>query len=127
MTVLPDTPIALIVDDDPDVRTMVADLLETLGLRGVPVADANTVVEVAVAQRPALIVLDVIMPDPDGYTVAVRLRGDSRTASIPIVFMTGQEASIYRTLSFGLGAVAFLEKPFNSNTLRAAVGQALGR
>lgn len=67
-----------------------------------------------------------MMPRMDGYTVATQLRGDPRTAAIPIVFLTGQEAPIYRTLSFGVGAVAHVQKPFTVTTLRAAVGRALG-
>jgi CheY-like chemotaxis protein len=126
MIVLPDAPLALVLDDDSEVRDVIVDMLESLGMRAMPVLDPETLVDVAASQRPALLVLDVIMPIVDGYTLATNLRGDPRTAGIPIVFMTGQEAPIYRTLGFGLGAVAFLQKPFTESTLRAAAGQALG-
>jgi putative two-component system response regulator len=126
MTVLRDAPLALILDDDPEVRDLIVEMLRGLGIRAMPVLDPETLVDVAASQRPALIMLDVIMPIIDGYTLATQLRGDARTAPIPIVFMTGQDAPVYRTLSFGLGAVAFLQKPFIETTLRAAVGRALG-
>jgi CheY-like chemotaxis protein len=118
-------PLALVVDDDPEIRAMLVEMLEQVGLRGMPIADPHAVVAVAVAEQPALILLDVMMPEMDGYTVAVRLRGNPVTARIPIVFITGRTAPVYQTLGFSLDAVAFVEKPFNLTTLRAAVGQAL--
>ena len=125
MTALPAAPLALIVDDEPDVLELAGDVLDELGLQVLALGDPETVVEAAAVHQPALILLDIMMRGLDGYTLATRLRGDPRTAEIPIVFMTGQEAPIYRTLSFGVGAVAHVQKPFTPATLRAAVGRAL--
>ncbi len=126
MTALSAAPLALVVDDDPDVRELVGDVLDELGLQVLQSADPEATLAMAAAHRPAVIILDIMMPRMDGYTVATQLRGDPRTAGIPIVFLTGQEAPIYRTLSFGVGAVAHVQKPFTPTTLRAAIGRALG-
>jgi CheY-like chemotaxis protein len=120
-------PLALVVDDDLYTLDAVAGMLEQLGLRSLGRAESDGVLEWAVAHGPAVILLDIMMPGPDGYTIATHLRGDLRTASIPIIFITGQDAPIYRTLSFGVGAIAHVQKPFTLTTLRAAVGVALAK
>jgi CheY-like chemotaxis protein len=125
MSVIPDSPLALVVDDEQDVRDLIGEVLEGLGILTVALADPGAVLEQAAAHRPALIVLDVMMPGMDGYTLAARLREDPRTATIPIVFITGQTERMYRTLSADAGAVAHVQKPFTVETLRAAVGRAL--
>jgi CheY-like chemotaxis protein len=125
MSVIPDSPLALVVDDEPDVRDLIGEVLESFGILTVAMADPGAVLEQAAAHRPALIVLDVMMPGMDGYTLAARLREDPRTTTIPIVFITGQAEPMYRALSVDAGAVAHVQKPFTVDTLRAAVGRAL--
>ena len=125
MSVIPDSPLALVVDDDPEIRDLIGEVLEEFGILTVAMAEPGAVLEQAAAHRPALIVLDVMMPGMDGYTLAAHLRDDSRTSRIPIVFITGQTEPMYRTLSVDAGAVAHVQKPFTVATLRAAVGRAL--
>ena len=126
MSVIPDSPLALVVDDDPEVRDLIGAVLESFGILTIALADPGAVLEQAAAHRPALIVLDVLMPGMDGYTLAARLREDPRTTTIPIVFITGQAEPLYRALSVASGAVAHVQKPFTAETLHAAVGRALG-
>jgi CheY-like chemotaxis protein len=125
MSVIPDSPLALVVDDEQDVRDLIGEVLEGFGILTVALGDPGAVVEQAAAHHPALIVLDVMMPGLDGYTLAARLHEDPRTSTIPIVFLTGQTESMYRTLSADAGGVAHVQKPFTVETLRAAVGRAL--
>ncbi len=125
MTVIPDSPLAFVVDDDPGVTDLIGEVLEEFGVLTMAMTDPTTVLEQAAAHRPAVIVLDVMMPGMDGYTLAARLQRDSRTASIPIVFITGQSEPMYQTMSAYAGAVAHVQKPFTTATLRAAIGRAL--
>jgi len=125
MSVIPDSPLALVVDDEPEIRGLIGEVLEEFGILTVAMADPGAVLEQAAAHRPALIVLDIMMPGMDGYTLAARLREDPRTTTIPIVFITGQTQPMYRTLSVDAGAVEHVQKPFTPETLRAAVGRAL--
>jgi CheY-like chemotaxis protein len=71
------------------------------------------VVALALEHQPVLIVLDLMMPRMDGYTVLARLRGHRSTKTIPAIVLTGQAEPVYRALSAGLGAVAHVTKPFS--------------
>ena len=126
MAVPPPAPVALVVDDEPEVVALVCDILAELGFKALT-ATTETILEIAATHSPEVVLLDIMMPGIDGYSLAIRLRRDPRTASIPIVFLTGATSPIYRTLSAGLGAVAHVQKPFTLATFRAALSRALGR
>ncbi len=126
MVAMAAAPLVLVVDDEPEVRTMISKMLE--GNRTLTLESGETALAVAQHERPALIILDIrdiYLVDVDGYTVAARLRAQPATASTPIVFVTGSDATVHQTLSRGLGAVAHLPKPFTAAQLLRAVGQAL--
>jgi CheY-like chemotaxis protein len=125
MRVIPDSPLALVVDDEPDVGDLIGDMLASFGVLAVAMNEPSAVLEQAIEHRPALIVLDVLMPGMDGYTVAARLRKHPRTRTIPIVFITGLADPRCRTLSKNAGGVAHLQKPFTVEALRDAVGRTL--
>jgi diguanylate cyclase (GGDEF)-like protein len=78
-------------------------------------------VEIAVAETPDLILLDVIMPEMDGFETCIRLKSDHRTALIPVIFVTSlnQEAEEARGLE--VGAIDFIAKPFSSAVIKARV------
>lgn len=71
-----------------------------------------------------LILLDIYLPDLDGFSVANRIRDLPETARTPIIFMTGADARVHRTLSHGLGA-AYLQKPIIASDLFRAMIRAL--
>ncbi len=125
MMATPTAPLVLVVDDEPEVRTTIADLLESEGYRTRALESGQAALELAQTECPALIILDIYLFDVDGYAVASQLRAQPATASIPVVFITGSDATAHQTLSRGLGAVAHLPKPFTAAQLLRAVGQAL--
>lgn len=116
----------LVADDEAEVRDLVCEVLADAGLRTVTAADGHQAVEQALAHRPALIILDVMMPRMDGYSTLTRLRGQPMTKDIPVIVLTGQAEPVYRTLSAGVGAVAHLTKPFSADQLTDTVRRALG-
>ncbi len=120
-----EVPVVLVADDESAVRELVCEVLETAGFQAVPVSDGEEVVARAVAARPDLIVLDVLMPGIDGYTALMRLQGERQTAHIPVVILTGRAEPIYGTLSAGVGAVAHLTKPFSPRHLTDLVRRVL--
>ncbi len=114
-------PIVLVADDEGAIRDLVSEVLTKAGFQPVVVHDGEAIPELARQHRPAAILLDVMMPRMDGYTVVTRLAGDLTTRDIPVVVLTGQMDPLYRTVSFGLGAAAHLTKPFSSRQLLATV------
>ena len=73
------------------------------------------------ADKPDLILLDVTMPEMDGYEVCARLKADPETASIPVVFLTARTEAEDEAKGFELGSVDYIHKPFNPTVVRARV------
>jgi two-component system phosphate regulon response regulator PhoB len=113
--------VVLVVDDDAEVRDLLTHVLEQAGFRTVTAGDGEEVGDLVRRERPALILLDVILPGADGYTTLARLSGDPDTRDIPVVTITGYGAPIYRTVSAGMGAREHLSKPFSPRQLLATV------
>ncbi len=119
-------PCVLVGDDEPDIRNLVCEVLRNGGFRPVAVDDGEEVLPLAAAHRPALIVLDILMPGVDGYTTLTRLRGEPRTMDIPVVILTARAEPIYGTLSAGVGAAAHVTKPFSPRQFTETVRRVLG-
>lgn len=118
--------LVLVADDEAPVRDLVCELLAEAGFRTIAASDGDQVADQAIEHRPALIILDVMMPNMDGYTALARLRGHLLTKDIPVIVLTGQTQPVYRTLSAGVGAVAHLTKPFSPRQLTETVRRVLG-
>jgi CheY-like chemotaxis protein len=110
-------PVALIADDEAEVRGLVGEVLADAGFEIVLARDGLELVELAARHRPQLIVADVMMPSMDGYTAVARLRGQAATADIPVIMVTGCTDPAYAELSAGMGACAHLTKPFSPRRL----------
>ena len=114
----------LVVDDEPEVRALLCEILEAEGYRTRAFHSGTAALHIAPTEQPALILLDIYLPDLDGYTVANRLRAVPALSSTPIIFITGADAPVHGTLSRGLGTI-YLKKPFTTAQLLQAVGRAL--
>ena len=117
----------LIVEDDPDV----AEMLEAyFRVQGYEVASANwgeDAVSACLSAPPDLVILDIRLPDIDGYQVARRLRKNRRTENIPIIFLTEKRAREDRLQGLELGADDYITKPFDIQELRLRVRNSLQR
>ena len=122
----PSAPLILVVDDDARIREVICDMLADAGLRTVTATDGNEVLNLSVNHRPALIIMDVMMPNMDGYTTLARLRSHPVTKGIPVVILSAHSTPVYHTLSAGTGAEAHLTKPFSPEDLTRAVQRILG-
>jgi CheY-like chemotaxis protein len=112
----------LLVDDDTDTRqTIEAALSRDPFFTVRDCASGAEALSAAVAWRPDLILLDVVMPDLDGPAVLARLRADKRTAPIPVVFLTVHASVGDRQEFRALGAAGVIAKPFDPATLAAEV------
>jgi len=108
-------PSILVVEDDDDCRTVLADLLEMSGYFVLSCGEARRAVEIAKEHRPALVLVDFMMPDADGGWLVRSLRAEGGSlAEVPVVLTTGSSAG--REIAESLG-VQSLEKPFDMNRL----------
>lgn len=102
----------LIVDDTPENISLLSELLQP-DYRVRAASSGRRALQVAVSEpRPDLILLDVMMPDMDGYEVIKHLQADARTANTPVIFVTALESSIDEEYGLELGAVDYITKPF---------------
>lgn len=113
----PQRPLALVADDEPEVRQLVGDVLVDVGFETLSARDGVELLELATRHCPELIVADVMMPRMDGYTAVARLRGQATTARIPVIILTGCTHPSFEELSEGIGAAAHLTKPFSPTAL----------
>ena len=117
----------LIVEDDPDVAEMVNAYFRTQGYDVFTVNWGEDGVRACQTNHPNLVILDIRLPDIDGYEVARRLRSDRRTSNIPIIFLTEKRERNDKLQGLELGADDYITKPFDIQELRLRVRNALAR
>jgi DNA-binding response OmpR family regulator len=117
-------PSVLIVEDDPRIARLVRQNLEAAGLACRVAPDGNAALAEFERDRPALIVLDLMIPGPDGHEVCRRIR---RTSDVPILMLTARGDEAEKVLGFELGADDYLVKPFSTRELVARVRALLRR
>ena len=118
--------VVLVVDDEADVRDLVCTVLQKAGFRTVAASDGDEVLLLALAHRPSVIVLDLVMSRLDGYTALTRLQGHAATQEIPVIILTARTDARYQMLSAGVGAAAHLTKPFSPRQLVETVQRIAG-
>jgi putative two-component system response regulator len=111
----------LVVDDDALIRQILADQLVEAGYLVSTAQDGEEALAKVAAESPDLILLDVIMPNLDGFEVCRRLKSDERTILIPVVMITVLTATQERIKGIEAGADEFLSKPFNPQELMTRV------
>lgn len=117
----------LIVEDDPDIAQLLQHYFTSLGYEVQAVARGQEALERTRQQLPHLIILDIMLPDIDGYEVCRRLRTNLRTSHIPIIFLTQRDERSDRIAGLELGADDYITKPFDIEELRLRVQNAIRR
>jgi two-component system alkaline phosphatase synthesis response regulator PhoP len=110
----------LIVDDERDIVDMLKYNLEKEGYRVLAAPDGKKALEMAM-KVPDLVLLDVMMPELDGWEVARRLRGEKKTSEIPIVFLTARTSEVDEIVGLELGADDYIVKPISLPKLMARI------
>lgn len=118
-------PTLLLVDDEDNLRSMLEAALRHSGFDVHAVADGRSAIEVATGVRPDLIVLDVMLPDLDGFEVCRRLRQDG--VRTPVVFLTAKDGTEDKVRGLTLGGDDYLIKPFSLEELVARINAVLRR
>ena len=113
----------LIVDDTEANIDILMEILEEYDL--VVAMDGESALETVEEELPALILLDVLMPDIDGFEVCKRLKSSPETAAVPIIFLSALSEDEEKQKGLDLGAVDFITKPFDPSEIQTKVKQHL--
>ncbi len=108
----------LIVDDEPSIRDILVYNLEREGYKTIEASDGATAVNMALEQKPDLILLDIMLPKLDGLSVCKRIKN---SFNVPILILTAKDAEIDKILGLELGADDYITKPFSVRELVARV------
>lgn len=114
-------PIVLIIDDSSTNIMVAASTLVSSGFTVLTAMEAMNGISIAKAKKPDVILLDIMMPDVDGFQACEILKGSDETRSIPIIFLTALNESDTLLKGFSSGGVDYITKPFNSPELVARV------
>lgn len=120
-------PKILVVDDEPEAVELAAFNLTQAGYDVKSASDGAQAIRKARTLAPSLIVLDIMLPEIDGFEVCKMLRRDPATASIPILMLTAKAAEVDRVLGLELGADDYLVKPFSPRELVLRIKNLLQR
>jgi type II secretory ATPase GspE/PulE/Tfp pilus assembly ATPase PilB-like protein/DNA-binding response OmpR family regulator len=115
----------LCIDDNRDVLNLLERILAGAGHTVITAGDGRQGLAEAKKRRPDLILLDVIMPEVDGFIVCAQLQANPETAYIPVVFLTALDGEEDRAKAFAVGAADYLAKPVQKESLLAKVGEQL--
>lgn len=117
----------LVVEDDNDISNMLKIYFSAQGYEVTVAGRGNDALERTRKQLPNVIVLDIMLPDIDGYEVCTRLRRNLRTSHVPIIFLTQKDERSDRIAGLELGADDYITKPFDIEELRLRVQGAMRR
>lgn len=115
----------MMVDDDKLVTELLQKLLRADGFETVAINDSSKAIELAKTELPDLFLLDLMMPQPDGFRLCRMLRDEKLFAHTPIIIVTALDDSDSRAVAFGAGATDYLTKPFHPGELKDKIIEAL--
>jgi two-component system alkaline phosphatase synthesis response regulator PhoP len=117
----------MVVDDDRDIRRLVESILVKEGFLTIGAESGADALKKVGSSKPDLIILDLQLPDKDGFEVCKILRADLATRYIPVVFLTVQNLDSYKIAGLEIGADDYITKPFNQTELVARIRAVLRR
>lgn len=117
----------LVVEDETDIADLIKYNLERSGYQVLTAYDGLTGQELALSEKPDLVILDLMLPGKDGYSVFKELRRDSRTSSVPLIILTARAQTEDRIKGLESGADDYLTKPFSPKELVLRVNAVLRR
>lgn len=121
MNSTPETGIILIVDDTPSNLAVLSEALSSANYQVAVATDGETAIEQVSYKPPDLILLDVMMPEIDGFETCIRLKANPSTRDIPIIFMTALSDAVDKVKGLRLGAVDYITKPFQTEEVIARI------
>jgi DNA-binding response OmpR family regulator len=120
-------PKIMVVDDDKEFTTLYKEYLTMVGFEAIAENQSWRAVEVANAARPDLFILDLMMPEPDGFKLCRMLRTNINFVRTPIIIVTALNDEDSKVVALGAGANDYLTKPFHIDELKARIDALLER
>jgi len=118
-------PLILSIDDDPDIRRLLEQMLVGSGYEVLTAVSGKEALRIAKNLKPDLVILDVMMPEMNGYEVCMKLQEDKDTAYIPVIFLTSKDEEQDKAKAFAVGAVDYVTKPFKKQVILEKIKQHL--
>jgi len=115
----------LIIDDDKELVEMIRFRLEREGYSVITAFDGESGIEKAHREKPDLIILDVMMPGKDGFTVCDNLKSSADTCLIPIIFLSAKSQEEDQKLAYQLGSQFYIKKPYDPEVLLDTIRKAI--
>ncbi|MEN9247550.1 MAG: response regulator [Gloeomargarita sp. GMQP_bins_69] len=115
------------VDDSPAILSSVTQILQRSGYEVIPIVDPRQVLPTLAQEKPALVLLDVLMPELNGYELCKLIRQHPELRHIPIIFLTGKDGLVDKMRARLLGVREYLTKPVDAEQLRQCVQQVLAQ
>lgn len=120
-------PLLLVVEDDEDIQKMIQAHLKLAGFDVVTAADGRDGLDKVTEKHPDLVILDIMLPNIDGWEVLLQLRDNRETQNIPIIMLTAKAEDLSKLTAFRHGADDYVTKPFNAEELVARIKAVLKR
>ncbi|MEM7799860.1 MAG: response regulator transcription factor [Chloroflexota bacterium] len=117
----------LVVDDDPNIVRLVRTYLEQANYTVLTASNGHKAQQVLKQERPDLLILDLMLPDKDGWEIAREIRADSQLKATPIIMLTARVDDTDKIVGLEIGADDYITKPFNTRELVARVRSLLRR
>ncbi|MEW6534240.1 MAG: response regulator [Candidatus Auribacterota bacterium] len=111
----------LVVDDERDIVNLITDFLEGLDFQVVSASDGEKALQIAIAEKPDLITMDIMMSNKDGYETCLLLKENAVTSQIPIIVLTGRNSEQAALAAESFGADYYLSKPFSLEELASVI------
>ncbi|HAV77831.1 MAG TPA: hypothetical protein DCX53_10830 [Anaerolineae bacterium] len=111
----------MVVDDDKDATTLFEEVLKAEGYEAILLNESSKAVQIAKKELPALFILDLMMPEPDGFKLCRMLRREPEFKSTPIIIVTALNDTDSRIVAIGAGANDYLTKPFRLDELYSSI------
>ncbi len=116
----------LVVEDEESLLKLESILLSSKGYNVTGVMDGKSALEEVMARRPDLVILDIMLPEIDGFEVCRRIKENPATSTIPVVMLTAKKNSLDVARGTEVGADAYLTKPFKSAKVIEVIEELLG-
>lgn len=115
----------MVVDDDKDATSLFEEVLKAEGYEPITLNESAKAVALAKTELPALFILDLMMPEPDGFKLCRMLRKEPEFRNIPIIIVTALNDTDSRIVAIGAGANDYLTKPFRLDELYTSIKEHL--